>query len=77
MKNEHPLRGMKTPLNYTVLLIQKGIGVVAFETVAIDDTAAVTTAMNEAFKMFPKGKFALFGMEKTDGKTTISTTRTR
>lgn len=71
MKKEKVL----TPLLYKVLLLKKGTGVIAYETIARDDVNAVKQAMDTAFKDFPDAKFALFGIEKSDGDTTISTTR--
>lgn len=65
---------MKEP-RITVLLNQKGIGVVAFQTLLSDEVEAVKEAMNKAFELFPQGKFGLFGFEKTDGTTTITETK--
>lgn len=64
-----------TALKYTVMLYKQGTGVIAFETVALDDMQAVKVCMDEAFQMFPDAKFALHGIEKSDGNTTITTTR--
>jgi len=62
-------------LTYTVMLYKQGTGVVAFKTVAESETEAVKRVMNRAFEMFPKAKFGLHGISKTDGDTTVTTER--
>lgn len=62
-------------MKITVLLKQKGVGVVAFQTLLSGEVEAVKEAMSTAFKMFPDGKFGLFGFEKSEGETKITTTQ--
>ena len=60
---------------YTVTLYKQGTGVVAFECVAPSDTEAIKNIMDKAFSMFPDAKFALHGISKSDGETTVKTER--
>jgi hypothetical protein len=58
---------MKNEMKYLVLLYQAGVGIIGFDNIyCMDHVQAVKIAMNEAFKMFPAGKFGLHGYEVSD-----------